>query len=317
MFPTIQRTLFLLSILTTASLSQSGPAFRTNVEIIAASCAVVDAGGRPVEGLTRDEFRVYDNGIPRVIQNLWIDTDQPLTLGVIIDASESQKEQLSEHRQTAVELLKRILRPGDQAFILSVDEDVRLWVDLTDAAADIGRQIAGQIAGSPGDLFGEPCPKSTGHGAGLRPMSACGSSPIWNAIYAAAQIKLHARSGNKALLVLTDGFDSGSTHSWKQAVDAAHRADAAVYAIQYQSGFGRSFAPDLYRLVGETGGAWFRNPVGDYRPIVSRIEIDLRHRYVLGFRPEKLTGKVRHEIRIRVTPPDLTVRARTTYFVDP
>src|ERR1019366_7388574 len=56
-------------------------------------------------------------------------------------------------------------------------------------------------------------------------------------------------NGNKALLILTDGFDSGSTHSWRQAADAANRADASVYAIQYRSAFGRNFAPDLYRLV--------------------------------------------------------------------
>jgi VWFA-related protein len=313
LFPTIENTIFLVCILATASLSQNGPAFRSNVEIVVASCVVVDASGAAVEGLTRDEFRAYDNGIPRAIQNLWIDTDEPLTLGVIIDASESQKEQLSEHRQTAVDLLTRILRPGDRAFVLSVDEDVRLWVDVTDTAAAVRRQIIG----SPGDLFGEPCPKRKSNVPGLRPMSACGSSPIWNAIYDAAQIKLHSLSGNKALLVLTDGFDSGSTHNWKDAVDAVQRAGASVYAIQYQSEFGRSFAPDLYRMVGETGGTWFRRPVGDYGPIVSRIETDLRRRYVLGFRPEKLSGKVRHDIRIDVTRPDLTVRARKTYFRDP
>ena len=197
----IKNTFFLLCAVVTASLSQNGPAFRSNVEIVAASCAVLDASGAPVGGLTRDEFRVYDNDIPRVIENLWIDTDEPLTLGVIVDASESQKEQLSEHRQTALQLLERILQPGDHTFVLSVDEDIRLWVDLTDATAGVRRQIAG----SPGDLFGEPCPKRQSNVAGLSSMSACGSSPIWNAIYEAAKIKLHSLSGNKALLVLTDG----------------------------------------------------------------------------------------------------------------
>ncbi len=96
MFPTIKNAILLVCILATGSLSQNGPAFRSNVEIVVASCAVVDASGTAVRGLTPDEFRVYDNGIPRAIANLWIDTDEPLTLGVIIDASESQKEQLSE-----------------------------------------------------------------------------------------------------------------------------------------------------------------------------------------------------------------------------
>src|SRR5204863_2197693 len=104
-----------------ASYSQTVPAFRSNVEFVAVPCAVVDAHGAAVNGLTRDEFRVYDNGVRRTIENLWLDTDLPLKLGVIVDASDSQQEQLAEHRQTALELLERILLPGDQAFVISVD----------------------------------------------------------------------------------------------------------------------------------------------------------------------------------------------------
>src|SRR6266702_1954317 len=109
-----------------ASWAQTGPAFRSYVEIVAVPCTVVDARGAAVGDLKREEFRVYDNGVQRVIENLWVDTDLPLTLGVIIDASESQKEQMAEHPQTALELLERILRPDDRAFVISVGEDVRL-----------------------------------------------------------------------------------------------------------------------------------------------------------------------------------------------
>jgi hypothetical protein len=90
-----------------------------------------------------------------------------------------------------------------------------------------------------------------------------------------------------------------------------------VYAIQYR-GMGSSYTPQLYRLVGETAGAWFSAPSGDLSPIVARLETDLRRRYVVGFRPEKVTfGKLRHEVRIEVTRPDLTVRARKTSFESP
>ena len=300
-------------VLATQSLAQNGPAFRSNVEIVVVPLTVVDANGVAVGNLTRDEFHVYDNDVRRPIENLWADNDLPLTLGVIIDTSESQKDQISEHRQTAIELLERILRSGDRAFVISVDEDIKLWVDLTEAIADLRKQMAG----SPGDLFGEPCAIQRSSAPGLRPTSACGSSPLWDAIYDAARLRLHSLTGNKAMLVLTDGFDTGSTHSWRQAADAASRADAVVYAIQYRSGFGGSFAPDLYRLVAEAGGTWFRAPGGEYGRIVSRIETDLRHRYVLGFRPERLSAKIRHDIRVEVTRPDLTVRARRTYLQEP
>jgi VWFA-related protein len=206
---------------------------------------------------------------------------------VLIDESESQKDLAAEHRQTAMQLLQRILRPGDQAFVISVAESVQLWADLT---------------GTKSESFGERCA-----------VSACGSSPLWNAIYDAARIRLKPQNGNKAILMLTDGFDSGSTHTWRQAADAAGDANTRVYAIQYRSASGRDFAPDLYRLIADAGGAWFPAREADYRAVAERLVTDLRHRYVLGFRPEELSGKVRHSIRVEVTRPELTARGRKTY----
>jgi len=309
LFRAIKNPILLACVFAAASSSQSGPAFRSGVELVVLPCTVVDASGVPVRDLTRDEFRVTDNGVRRIVENLWLDSDAPLTLGVIVDASESQHEQLAEHRQTTLDLLDRILRPGDSIFVVSVNQDIRSWVDVTDSPSTLRKQMAA----SPGELLGEPCPQ---HQVlpGVRLTSACGSSPLWNAIYEAARLKLRPRTGNKALLILTDGFDSGSTRSWPQAVQEVQRADATVYAIQYRSKFGGSFAPDLYRLVEAAGGACFRAPDGAYGPIVSRIETDLRRRYVLGFRPEKLSGKLRHDVQVEVTRPLLTVRARKTYF---
>jgi VWFA-related protein len=312
---TIRNAILLVCLLAFWASSQNGPAFRSNVEILVLPCTVVDADGVAVPDLTRDEFHVFDNDTRRPIENFWIDDDLPLTLGLIIDVSQSQKDQLSEHVQTAIALLERILRPGDRAFVISVDEDVRLWADLTETTPDLRRQLAGL----PGGVFGEPCAKERSSLPGVGAISACGSSPLWDAIYDAARLRLRALTGNKALLILTDGFDSGSTHSWHQAADAVSRADASLYAVQYRSAFGGNFAPDLYRLVADVGGTTFSPPDdklarGRYSPIVSRIEMDLRHRYVLGFRPERLSAKLRHEIRVEVTRPDLLVRARKTYF---
>jgi VWFA-related protein len=302
-FRSIQIAIFLACFFAAVPASQETPSFRSNVELVALPCTVVDAHGAAVTGLKREDFRVTDNGARRIVEHLWLDTDQPLTLGILIDASESQHDQLAEHRQTALELMQRILRPGDRVFVISVDEEVRSWDDLK--------------AGMPGELFGQPCPKHQFSTPGVRPVSVCGASPLWNAIYDAARLKLRPLTGNKALLILTDGFDSGSTHTWRQAVDELHRADATVYAIQYQSKFGGKYAPELYRLVANAGGTWFSAPAGDYRAVVSRIETDVRHRYVLGFRPEQLSGKTRHDVQVELTRPDLSVRARNTYYRTP
>ncbi len=301
-----------MGVIVSAALAQDGsPAFRSNVELVTIPCTVVDANGAAVKDLTRGEFLVYDNGVRRTIQNFWIDEDLPVTLGVLIDASASQEQHLSEHRKTALELLRRILRPGDRAFVVSIAEEVRTWVDLTEADSEIDRRLAEP----PGKLFGQPCEKRRST-AELKPMSVCGSSPLWNALYDTARMQMQSLKGSKALLILTDGLDSGSTKTWRQAADEAAKASTVVYAIQYQSAFGKTFAPDLYRFVGETGGTTFRALGSEYETIVSRLEKDLRRRYVVGFRPERLSGKVRHEVRVKVMRPDLTVRARKTYFYD-
>jgi VWFA-related protein len=316
LFAAIKKTVVITCILATGSVSQDTPSFQSKVEIVLVPCTIVDASGAPVNDLTRDEFRVFDNDVRRPLESVTMDSDLPLTLGIVIDSSDSQQEQVSEHRSTAAELLRRILRPGDRAFLLSVGESVRLWDDLRVASTDVANHdIANQWNETPGVPFGEPCPKR-GNVPGLGPTSICGSSPLWNAIFDAGQ-KLRPINGNKALIFLTDGFDSGSTHTWNQAADAMNRADTTLYAIQYRSGFGSHLSLDLFKLVRETGGTRFNAPNGDYRQIVSRIESDLRHRYVLGFRPEKLSGKRMHEIRIETTRSNLVVRARKSYLEDP
>jgi len=283
------------SFLTCAALSQDPPAFRSQVELVAIPCAVVDLRGAAVYNLNREDFRVFDNDVPRIVSYFSRDDDHPLTLGILIDDSDSQSELVEEHRRTALDLLHRMLRAGDSAFAVSIGQDVRLYRDLTLTEME---------------PFGEPCPRRQG-------IPVCGGSPLWNAVFDSARLKLRQVKGSKALLLLTDGFDTGSVRTWSEAAAEAQKADAAVYAIQYR-GIGSSYAPQLYRLVAETAGTWFSAPSGDLSPIVARLETDLRRRYVVGFRPEKVTfGKLRHEVRIEVTRPDLTVRARKTYFESP
>jgi hypothetical protein len=282
------------SLLAYAALSQDAPQFRSQVELVAIPCAVVDTTGSPVNDLAREDFRVFDNNVPRIVSYFSHD-DQPLTLGILIDDSDSQHDLVQEHRRTVFDLLHRMLRPGDSAFVISVGVDIRLYRDLTLTEMQ---------------PFGEPCPRRQG-------IPVCGGSPLWDAVYDAARLKLRGVRGNKALVLLTDGFDSGSVRTWSEAAAAAQKADTVVYAIQYRSDSGRNYAPQLYRLVVETAGTWFTAPSGDPGPIVARLENDLRRRYVIGFRPEKVTfGKLRHEVRVEVTRPDLSVRARKTYFED-
>lgn len=285
-----------------AAFAQDTATFHSTVERALIPCSVVDAQGAPVSGLTPGDFRVTDNGIRRTVEHVWPAADLPLTLGILIDASDSQRERLAEHRQTAAALLERLLHPADRAFAVSIGANVRLWADLSGSPAD----LRARLGASPLAPFGQPCA-----------IAACGASPLWNTVYDAARLKLASLAGNKAVLLLTDGFDTGSPRTWREAAAEAQKAGAAVYAIAYPSESGAVYAPDLNRLVAESGGAVFRPPNGDYSAILDRLETDLRRGYVLSFRPEALTGKIRHEVEVEVTRPDLIVRARKSYFAPP
>jgi len=251
------------SILAAFLVFSASAQFRSGIELVTLPCSVVDEHGAAVSGLEREDFRVFDNGVRRIVDHVWRDDDVPLAAGFLIDASESQRDRIAEHRTAAEELARRILRKGDRSFTFTVSG---------------------------------------------------GSSPLWDAVYDAAHQTLAPLTGNKALVLLTDGFDSGSRHSWQETRDELQRDGVVLYAIQYGSRFGGSYAPDLYRLVTEAGGTWFGDPAGDYGAIAARLETDLRRGYVLGFRPENLSGKLRHEVRVELVRPELTVRGRKTYF---
>ncbi len=307
---TVQNAL-LGGLLTVAASPQQPATFRSTTDLVTVSCAVLDSSGRAVRDLSAGDFRVYDNGRRRLLKGMWLESDSPLVLGVIVDATDSQHSKLEEHRQTAMKVLEQALRPGDRAFVISLGEEVRVWADLTGDPDELHRRLGS----APGELFGNACGNRMANLA--KTAAGCGSTPLWDGIYDAARLKLRPITGNKALLLITDGFDIGSAHSWRQAADEVHSADASVYAIQYRSDLGGTFPQELYRLLSEAGGTWFTEPRGDYAPIVRRLNTDLRDRYILGFPPDKLSAGIRHEIRVETTRPELTIRARKTYYWNP
>jgi VWFA-related protein len=296
-----------LAILPSLALWPQGQSvFRAEVDLVAVPCVVTDQRGVAVTGLGREDFRVYDNGVRQDIRNLWLDKDVPLALGAIVDVSESQSRWIAAHRADVDRFLDRILRPRDRAFVVEVNRNVILRSELIGSAHGVGHVLA---VGA-GEPLGEPCPT-------LRGRSLCGGTALWNAVYAAAHWKLRSLQGSKALLILSDGDDTGSTHSLNQAVEEAQGSDAIVYAIRYSNS---ATAPSttqpadgLSRLAGETGGVVFDPPGTGYGEILSRIEADLRSRYILGFHPSA-TGNPRHQLNVEVTRPGLTVRARQEYF---
>jgi VWFA-related protein len=269
-----------------------------------------------VADVKREDFAVRDNGVDKAIEYLWREADMPLSLGIIVDVSVSQAPFLEQHRKTLADFLRYVVRPEDRAFIVTVGDYVKILGEPTSSGDELRRELETiEAEQKGGEQLGEPCPMVRASADSTAVVPACGGSAIWNGVYAAAKLKLQKLPGRKALLILSDGIDTGSMHSLEEAVLAVQEANAVVYAIKYPAGHLVNMTRGLDRLTNETGGLDFVSGKWDPREIFAIIENELRNQYVLGFRAER-TGKPNafHKIQVSLSRRDLRVRSRTGYF---
>jgi VWFA-related protein len=307
-------------------LSAQEDTISVHVRLVRVACTVTRANGQLVAGLQQKDFRVRDRGETQPVTYFWHENDLPLTVGLVVDISGSQMRNLAKHRATIREFLKQVLRPGDRAFLVVVATHVRLLRDLTEDAAVIADDMDYRLR----DIGSPLGPECVPHGlmASGRPRRHCGGSIIWNAVYASAR-KLRDVPGRKALLVLTDGMDSGSDRRLDDAIQAAQEAETAVYSIGVKgenasiglggpvriarTGLNRE---ELKYLADDTGGAAFldnRSPA----KIFAQIEQELRGLYLIGFSPPDGTcDGAFHGLEVSAGK-DLRVRTRKGYYCRP
>lgn len=299
----LRLSLFVI-LLPPAMSPQQTPVFRETATLVTVPCTLTGESGAAINNLNIDDFSLNVDGVRRKIDNLWSELDIPLLLRVMNDVSDSQRNRISEKDRAVTHLLERVIHGQDRAFVVAVNEIITLKSEVS--AGPYGLRY--RLLATPG---GEPLTVSCG--ASTHPV--CGGTALWNAVYASAHLKLSGPDGNKALLILSDGNDTGSTHKFSDALEEVRRSGAVVYAVKYPDGLSADGSfDDLQRLTDETGGILFDPPGADYSGIISRIEADLRARYILGFRPES-TGKdtQHHSLRVEVRRSGATVRARREY----
>jgi Ca-activated chloride channel homolog len=208
--------------------------------------------------------------------------------------------------------LSQVMGPEDRAFLVTVASDSKLVTDLTGSIAELRRGVERIGRDGSGQQFGEPC------------LGGCGGTALWNGVYAAARQKMRwVQARRKALIVLSDGLDTGSPHSLADAIDSAQEAETVVYAIKYvdsrvPSGVSRASERrnrGLERLTDNTGGYTFPDPQDRLAEVFAKIEGHLRSLYLLGFTPPEDARNGRfHKLDVKVTRRDLTVRARDGYY---
>jgi VWFA-related protein len=289
---------------------------RVDVELVRIPCTVTDKRGLPAKNLMAGNFTILDNGLKRPVQYFSRDTDLPLTVGLVVDLSGSQRRFAEMHRRELMLFFHEILREGDRVFLVGLERDVRLVQDFTDSVETLDSAIE-NLRPRTGMPMGEPCPtrQVSVRGTSSIALPVCGGSVIWEAVYHAAE-KLRNAEGRKAILLLTDGEDSGSPHSLREAIGMAQAAEAIVYPVR--SVLRRKLRDEgkkaLEELATETGGRMFdASSEQDSRPAFQRIQTELRELYMLGFHSDGSHDGAFHALKVNV-PSGWKVRTRSGYW---
>ncbi len=277
---------------------QKGQPIRTETQITLVGASVTDPLGRLVTGLEQENFRVFEDGVEQEIVR-FSSEDVPVSIGVIFDMSGSMSDKIDKSRQAAVQFF-RTANPQDEFFL----------VDFNDRA-----QLISPFTGSVDDLQDR-----------LMYTGAHGLTALFDGVYLGLSQMRGAHNTKKALLILSDGGDNHSRYSETEVRKFVREADVQIYAIGLfdpdggptpEEKEGPGLLGDMTMMTG--GRTFVVKNVNQLPDIATKISMELRNQYVLGYRPSQRThdGKWR-KIKVRLNPPKglppLNVSAKSGYF---
>jgi Ca-activated chloride channel family protein len=279
--------------------AQEAPTIRVNVNLVPVIATVKNKAGELVGKLQKEDFEILDNGVPQKIELFAHQTDQPLSVALLVDTSGSTAKELKYEGDSASKFLHALLvegNPADAVALYTFDYDVKEQV----------RGFTHNYA-----LLEHP----------LKMLHGEGGTSIYDAIYFASRA-LQNRQGRKVIVVVTDGGDTTSSHDLKAALKEAQLADAVIYAavvIPITNDAGRNVGGEnaLTIMARGTGGRTFLQTSGvQLDKTFADIIAELRTQYLLGFYPHEvpLTKDPYHKLALRLKSPELRVSARNGYY---
>jgi Ca-activated chloride channel homolog len=277
---------------------QVGGKIALNVNLVVLHTSVVDDRGKFVEGLTQDNFRVYEDKVEQKL-SIFKREDIPVSMGLVIDNSGSMRDKRPRVNEAALTLVQNS-NPQDEAFVVNFNDDYYL---------DLDKDFSSSI----------PELKEA-----LERIDARGSTALYDAVIGSLD---HLKKGNKekkVLLVVTDGEDNTSRNSLEKTVREIQKTDTVIYAIglleQESKKSAKTARKALIAITQASGGvAYFPENVGDVHTICEQVAHDIRHQYTLAYYPSNAArdGSFR-SVHVDVIPPrghgKLTARARNGYY---
>ena len=219
-------------------LAQKDSTFSTDVNLVSVYATVRDSKGRIVRNLAKDDFSLSEDGRPQTIRYFSQESGLPLTLGLLVDTSMSQRRVLGKERDASYRFLDQVLREDkDQAFLIHFDREVELLQDLTSSRkkleSALGQMQAPELQRPPGGGGGYGGGGRGGRGGGGGGGHRGGGTSLYDSVLLASDELMKKQSGRKAVIALTDGVDNGSKVTLTSAIESAQRADTLVYSILF------------------------------------------------------------------------------------
>jgi Ca-activated chloride channel family protein len=270
---------------------------KVDVDLVLVPVTITDPLNRLVTGLEKENFQLFEGSSQQEIRT-FSSEDAPVSLGVIFDSSGSMSSKIDRAKEAVVEFFKTA-NPQDEFFMITFSDEPEEVSDFTSSVDEIQNKL----------LFAIPQHRTA----------------LLDAIYMGISKMRQAKYAKKALLIISDGGDNHSRYTESEIKSVVKEADVMIYAIgiydRYASTTEERLGPQLLSDIAElTGGRAFTidNP-NDLADVATKIGVELRNQYVLGYRPNKIVrdGKWR-KIKVKLLPPKglppLRVYARTGYY---
>jgi len=270
---------------------------KVDVNLVLVSVSIVDPLNRQVTGLDKENFELFEGKERQEIRH-FSSEDAPVSVGAIFDVSGSMAGKIDRAREAVLEFFK-IANPQDEFFMIAFADKPEEVTDFTQSVEDIEGRLLYTV------------PK--------------GRTALLDAIYLSLHKMSQARYEKKALLIISDGGDNHSRYTESEIKNLVKESDVQIYAIglydHYFPTEEERLGPQLLTDITElTGGRAFSidNP-NDLADVATKIGIELRNQYVLGYRPTKPANDGKwHKIRVKLVPPKglppLQVHAKAGYY---
>ena len=290
------------------------PSISVDVSLVNILASVHDKHGGLIGNLNKDDFTVLEDGKQQTIKYFTRESDLPLTIGLLIDVSASQRNLLDIEKRAAHQFFSQVLRKKDEAFLISFGEESELLQDYTNSPKLLQAGLSELQINSGASGIG-PGPVPT--------ISQPRGTVLYDAVYLAAHEKLRSEVGRKVIVLITDGIDQGSKLKIEEAIEAAQKSDVVVYSIDYADpsaygpfSFGSVSDFALQRMSGETGGRVFKvtrkNTLDD---AFKELQEEMRSQYSIAYsstNPDK-DGSFR-KLTVKVADKNMKVQVRKGYY---